>query len=159
MKSFSMMGSMRDEDVNPSSSGDGAELPPTVHMPSTVASTGCSLGSWRIIEAGGGFNGRYRHLLLLHGPGPGEVTTDGQSQLSLPEADEWGPATGAFYLRESSGGAFKIGEDGTRAEDAYNDMPAADSEPLIVLAAHNPPPLCVPGCYSWGSAASQWVFT
>ena len=59
MKSFSMMGSMRDEDVNPSSSGDGAELPPTVHMPSTVASTGCSLGSWRIIEAGGGFNGGF----------------------------------------------------------------------------------------------------
>ena len=159
MKSFSMMGSMGGGDGSPSrggSAGGEEDLPPTVSIPSTVASTGCSLGSWRIMEAGGGFGGRYRHLLLIHGPSPGEVSVAGRPQLSLPQADEWGPATGAFYLRDSSGAAFKLGEDGTRAEDAYNDMPRQDTEEMVVLGAVEPPPLCVPGAYSWGADGSQW---
>ena len=156
MRSFSMMGSAADE---PEEDGGGrGSLPPTVHMPSMVASTGCSLGAvWRIIEAGGGFNGRYRHLLLLYGPGVGEVRRGGSVQLSLPEEDEWGKATGAFHLREPSGTAYKVGEDGTRTEDKYEDMPGADCEPMVVLAAHMPPALGVPGCYSWGAPGSQWT--
>lgn len=63
MRSFSMMGAM--EDGEALAEGGGDALPPTVHMPSTTASTGCSLGGWRIIEAGGGFNGRCVLRLML----------------------------------------------------------------------------------------------
>ena len=104
MKSFSMMASITG---SPSRGGSEEELPPTVHMPSTVASTGCSIGGWRIMEAGGGFGGRYRHLLLLHAPTTGEAPTAGRCHISLPQADEWGPASGAFYLRDASGAAPK----------------------------------------------------
>eukprot|EP01044_Picomonas_judraskeda_P045709 COSAG03_NODE_25158_length_267_cov_0.910714_1_plen_88_part_11 len=88
---------------------------------------------------------------MLHGPGLGEVSPARSVQLSLPAEDEWGKATGSFHMRErESGQAYKIGEDGTRTEDKYEDMPPADSEPMVVLAAYMPPALAVPGCYSWG---------
>ena len=111
MKSFSMWASSAED------TGEAQEeLPPTIHMPD--CDRPAALSSWRIVDAGGGFQGRYKHLLLLHAPTSGEIDVATAHQISLPEQDEWGPATGAFYLREPEGGAFKISEDGTRAEDA-----------------------------------------
>ena len=74
MKSFSMWASSAED------TGEAQEeLPPTIHMPD--CDRPAALSSWRIVDAGGGFQGRYKHLLLC-----GALIAAALQQMAQPEA-------------------------------------------------------------------------
>ena len=78
-------------------------------------------GTWRLVAAAGGYEGRYKSLLLAHDSAEGAV------HVALPERTEWGASDGAFYFRCGR----SLGEidvhvgfgDGRKKRDEHGDMP------------------------------------